>query len=52
MVDTDVFGTGDPAAIAAIVDRFCLDELGARVEEGLFYGASVGCVLGVRLEER
>ena len=49
VVDTDVFGTGDPAAIAAIIDRFCRDELGDRVEEGSFYGASVGCVLGVRL---
>jgi Phosphotransferase enzyme family len=48
-VDADVFGTGDPAEIAATIDRFCLDELGADVEEGLFYGASAGCVLGVRL---
>ena len=48
-VDADVFGTGDPAEIAATIDRFCLDELGAEIEEGLFYGASAGCVLGVRL---
>jgi hypothetical protein len=48
-VDAEVFGTGDPAEIAVIVDRFCVDELGARTEEGLFYGASAGCVLGVRL---
>jgi hypothetical protein len=50
-VDADVFGTGDPAGIAAIVDRFCVDELGAETEEGLFYGASAGCVLGVRLRD-
>ncbi len=49
VVDTDVFGTGDPAAIAAIADRFCRGELGAGIDQGLFYGASVGCVLGVRL---
>jgi hypothetical protein len=50
-VDADVFGTGDPAEIAAIIDRFCLEELGAEPEEGLFYGASAGCVLGVRLRD-
>ena len=50
-VDAEVFGTGDPAEMAAIVDRFCRDELGAETEEGLFYGASSGCVLGVRLRD-
>jgi hypothetical protein len=49
VVDTEVFGTGDPAEIAAIIDRFCLDQLGVRMEAGLFYSASAGCVLGVRL---
>ena len=49
VVDADVFGSGDPAEIAALVDRFCLEVLGAETEEGLFYGASAGCVLGVRL---
>ena len=49
VVDVDVFGTGDPAEIAAIVDRFCLEVFEAETEEGLFYGASAGCVLGVRL---
>jgi hypothetical protein len=49
VVDADVFGTGDPAQIAAIVDRFCLEVLGAEAETGLFYGASAGCVLGLRL---
>jgi Phosphotransferase enzyme family len=50
-VDADVFGTGDPAGIGVIVDRFCVDELGAETEEGLFYGVSAGCVLGVRLRD-
>ncbi len=50
-VDAEVFGTGDPAEIAAIVDHFCLGELGTETEEGLFYGASAGCVLGVRLRD-
>ncbi len=49
VVDADVFGTGDPPEIVAIVDRFCLEVLGAETEEALFYGASAGCVLGVRL---
>jgi hypothetical protein len=50
-VDADVFGTGDPKRIAAIVDRFCLDEVGATAVGALFYGASAGCVLGVRLAD-
>ena len=49
VVDADVFGTGDPEQIAALVDRFCREALGAETEDGLFYGASAGCVLGVRL---
>jgi len=50
-IDADVFGTGDQAEIAAIADRFCRQELGAGTEEALFYGASAGCVLGVRLSD-
>jgi len=50
-VDREVFGTGDPEAIAAILDRFCRRELGADVVGGLFYGASAGCVLGLRLAD-
>ena len=44
-VDAEVFGTGDAKEIAAIVNRFCRDE----IEGALFYGASAGCVVGVRL---
>ncbi len=50
-VDSDVFGTGEPWRIAAIVDRFCLDQLGTTTVGALFYGASAGCVLGVRLHD-
>jgi hypothetical protein len=51
LVDSKVFGTGDPREMAAIIDRLCRDELGAGAREGLFYGASAGCVLGVRLND-
>ena len=50
-VDREVFGTGDPAAIAAILERFCRRQLGTEVVEGLFYGASAGCVVGLRLAD-
>ncbi len=50
-VDEEVFGTGDAAGIASLVDRFCCDVLGAGAEAGFFYGASAGCVLGVRLAD-
>jgi len=48
-VDEEVFGTGDAGEIASLVDRFCRDELDAGTAAGLFYGASAGCVLAVRL---
>jgi len=48
-VDREVFGTGDPAEIAAILDRFCQREVGTGIGTALFYGASAGCVLGLRL---
>ena len=50
-VDREVFGTGDPAEIAAILDRFCQREVGTGIGTALFYGASAGCVLGLRLAD-
>lgn len=47
--DEAVFGTKDPAAIAALLDGFCQHELGSGVTGALFYGSSVGCVAGVEL---
>ena len=48
-VDAAVFGTGDPDAIAAMVQSFCQIHLHAAPVGGLFYRASAGCVLGIRL---
>jgi hypothetical protein len=50
-VDREVFGTGDPSEIAAILDRFCQREVGTGIGTALFYGASAGCVLGLRLAD-
>jgi hypothetical protein len=50
-VDREVFGTGDAGEIAAIIDRYCRRELGAEVAAALFYGASAGCVFGLRLAD-
>jgi hypothetical protein len=51
LVEAAVFGTAEPAAIADAVGRFCEQELGAPFRDGLFYAASVGCVVGVRLAD-
>jgi hypothetical protein len=49
-IDRDVLGTDSPAEIGHLFERFCTERLGARPEGALFYIASAGCVLGVRLE--
>jgi hypothetical protein len=49
-VDVAVFGTSDPDGIAEIVASFCRTHLGAAPAGGLFYLASAGCVVGLRLE--
>jgi Ser/Thr protein kinase RdoA (MazF antagonist) len=48
-VEEKIFGTGDPDWIGEIVGRFCLDQLGSKPAQGLFYRSSVGCVFGMRL---
>lgn len=50
-VEAAVFGTREPAAIADAVGRFCEHDLGVPLRDGLFYAASVGCVIGVRLAD-
>ncbi|MGA2474580.1 MAG: phosphotransferase [Acidimicrobiales bacterium] len=50
-VASEVFGTGDAAESAAIIDRYCRHELGSESGAALFYGASAGCVLGLRLAD-
>jgi hypothetical protein len=46
-----VFGSDDAHAIAATLARFCRAELGALPRAALFYEASVGCVLGLELDD-
>jgi hypothetical protein len=50
VVEREIFGTGEPAAIAALVDRFCRNHLGAGVRAYVFY-ASVGSTHGIELED-
>jgi hypothetical protein len=49
-VEREVLGTDRPIDIANLFERFCTERLAASPEEALFYGASTGCVLGVRLD--
>jgi hypothetical protein len=48
-VEQAVFGTGDAEGIAATVREFCRERLGEGPVGGLFYRASAGCVVGLRL---
>ena len=45
-VELGAFGTADPAAIAAAIDRFCVEALGQPVAGAVFYGSSIGAVAG------
>jgi hypothetical protein len=48
-LERDVFATNDARRIAAQVDRFCRERLGAGVERCDFFASSVGSVHGLRL---
>jgi hypothetical protein len=50
-VEEGVFGTADPMVIASHLEFLAETAIGAPVREGLFYGASAGCVVGVALED-
>src|SRR5688500_10730430 len=50
-VDRDVFGTEDPAAIEALVARFCQEHLGASPARCLHWSASVGVAVGLALSD-
>jgi len=50
-VERAIFGTADPAQIAAYVDAFCREHLGAGIAEALFYRSSIGSVFGLGLED-
>ncbi len=49
-VEDAVFGTGAPEAIARVVGDFCREQFGSSPVGAHFYGASAGCVLGLRLQ--
>jgi hypothetical protein len=48
-VEPVLFGTADPAEIAALAGSFCRAHLGAPIAGPLFYRSSVGAVFGVTL---
>lgn len=48
---SQVFGAADPAAMAAQLERFCRQHLGAGIERAEFFAASVGSVHGLRLRD-
>jgi hypothetical protein len=48
-IERNVLGTDQPQEIAEIFEHFCAERLGSAASQGLFYAASSGCVLGVRL---
>ena len=50
-VERLVFGTDDVDSIAAQVDRFCCERLGAAVAEPCFFESSVGSVFGLQLAD-
>jgi hypothetical protein len=48
-IELAVFGTSEPEAIAAVVERFCVEQFGAPPAGSHFYRGSTGCVLGLHL---
>jgi hypothetical protein len=50
-VEIDAFGTADAGHIAAMIDAFAREQLGAGVTGYLFYSASVGSTHGIELED-
>ncbi len=51
VVELAIYGTDDAATIAATIDRFVTDELGAHVFDCVFYRTSVGSVAGLVLDD-
>jgi hypothetical protein len=50
-LEEELFGTGDPARVAACVDRFCSHALGSPIERYEFFASGVTSVHGVRLRD-
>ena len=48
-LESDVYGTTDPASIVATVDAFCLAELGSAISRYEFYSVGVGSTHGLLL---
>jgi hypothetical protein len=51
-VEQAVFRTTEAEAVAGHLEAFAGAALGSTVREGLFYGSSAGCVLGVAQDDR
>jgi hypothetical protein len=51
IVEVGVFETAEPARVASHLTVFAEGVLGSVVVDGLFYGSSSGCVLGVVLDD-
>jgi hypothetical protein len=51
-LEREVFATADPRRIAALVDRFCRENLGSGAAAYEFFATSAGSVHGLRLEDR
>jgi hypothetical protein len=51
LLEQRVFGTDEPDLVAGAVERFCREHLGTPVADALFYTPSVGCVLGLALDD-
>lgn len=50
-LESALFGSAEPAVVAAVIDDICGASLGAGVADGLFYRAGVGLVAGIRLHD-
>jgi Ser/Thr protein kinase RdoA (MazF antagonist) len=50
-VEAAIFGSDRPDQIAAAITKFCEQALAASAQDALFYVSSVGCAVGVRLDD-
>jgi hypothetical protein len=50
-VELAIYASEDAAVIAATIDRFCREHLGAAVAKGLFHQSSIGSVTGAVLAD-
>jgi hypothetical protein len=50
-VERSIFGTTDADQMAELISSLVIDQTGVAVEGATFYGASAGCVFGLRLDD-